>query len=93
MTIQYINDLPEIIKGKDISKYKHQLFTTDSTRMNQDYAETAAQIENGQVYTGIHKVNDWSKTAYWEKGWHIVNRTGEYVVVIQLKQEANNAKM
>ena len=35
----------------------------------------------GQLYTGIHKENDWSRTAWWEMGWHLVNRTGEYAVV------------
>lgn len=35
----------------------------------------------GQVYTGIHKENDWSRTAWWERGWHLVNRTCKYAVV------------
>jgi hypothetical protein len=33
------------------------------------------------LYTGHHKENDWSRTFYWEKGWHVVNRTGDYAIV------------
>ncbi len=46
--------------------------------------QKASEFRNevgGEVYTGIHKENDWSRTAYWEIGWHVVNRTGEYAVV------------
>ncbi len=34
-----------------------------------------------EFYTGLHKESDWSKTFYWDKGWHIVNRTGDYAVI------------
>lgn len=32
------------------------------------------------VYTGIHKEADWSRTFWWEKGLHCVNRTLDYAV-------------
>jgi hypothetical protein len=34
-----------------------------------------------EFYTGIHKESDWSKSFFWDKGWHLVNRTGDYAVV------------
>jgi hypothetical protein len=36
----------------------------------------------GQLYTGIHKENDWSRTFWWDKGAHLVNRTLEFAVVV-----------
>ena len=43
--------------------------------------EAFVRESGGQLYTGIHKENDWSRTAWWEQGWHFVIRTGEYAVV------------
>jgi len=40
-----------------------------------------AQETGGWVFTGIHSENDWSETKWWDSGWHLANRTGEYVVV------------
>jgi hypothetical protein len=40
-----------------------------------------AQETGGWVFTGIHSETDWSKTRWWDSGWHLANRTGEYVVV------------
>lgn len=49
-------------------------------------AQTAAIMyvneHGGYPYTGIHKELDWSRTAYWERGWHLVNRTGDYAVIL-----------
>jgi hypothetical protein len=43
-----------------------------------------AQDTKGLVFTGIHSETDWSETKWWDEGWHLVNRTGEYAVVIKL---------
>lgn len=43
----------------------------------------AAQETGGWVFTGIHSESDWDKTRWWSAGWHLVNRTGEYAVVIK----------
>ena len=40
-----------------------------------------AQETGGWVFTGIHSENDWSETKWWDAGWHLCNRTGEYAVV------------
>ena len=40
-----------------------------------------AQETGGWVFTGIHSETDWTKTRWWDSGWHLANRTGEYVVV------------
>jgi hypothetical protein len=40
-----------------------------------------AQETGGWVFTGIHSETDWSETKWWDCGWHLANRTGEYVVV------------
>lgn len=34
------------------------------------------------LYTGIHKENDWSRTFYWLRGGHLVNRTLEFAVIL-----------
>jgi hypothetical protein len=34
-----------------------------------------------ELYTGLHRDNDMSRTYFWDKGWHICNRTGDYAVV------------
>lgn len=36
----------------------------------------------GQVYTGIHSETDWSREYWWEKGGHLVNRTGNHAVIL-----------
>ena len=41
----------------------------------------------GQVYTGIHSGSDWTKTRWWSKGWHYVNRTGEYAIVMPINKK------
>jgi hypothetical protein len=33
------------------------------------------------IFTGHHTENDWAKTSYWWRGWHYVNRTGDFAVV------------
>jgi len=38
-------------------------------------------LHGGQVYTGLHSETDWSRVYWWSKGWHLVNRTGDYAVV------------
>ena len=52
---------------------------------NSSYVQFAVrdflQTHMGQVYTGMNTENDWSRTFYWDKGWHIVNRSGDYAVV------------
>lgn len=42
-------------------------------------------LENcgGIVFTGIHSERNWGETRWWSKGWHLVNRTGEYAVAIK----------
>jgi hypothetical protein len=33
-------------------------------------------------FTGIHSESDWSRTKWWALGQHLVNRSGEYAVVL-----------
>ena len=33
------------------------------------------------VFTGIHKETDWSRSYWFDKGWHICNTTGDYAVL------------
>ncbi len=40
----------------------------------------------GKLFTGIHSENDWSKPKWWAAGWNLVNRTGDYVVVVDLSK-------
>jgi hypothetical protein len=42
-----------------------------------------AKEKHGWVFTGIHGETDWSETSWWDAGWHICNRTGEYAVVFE----------
>jgi len=42
-----------------------------------------AKETGGWVFTGHHSDFDWCETKWWGAGWHLFNRTGEYVVVIQ----------
>ena len=67
---------------EDIGDYPVYMDMTGKSRKQvQSQVKAFADEVHGQVYTGIHKENDWSWTAWWEKGWHLVNRTGEYAVV------------
>ncbi len=34
-----------------------------------------------EVFTGHHTEYDWSQTHYWQRGWHLFNRTLDYAVV------------
>jgi hypothetical protein len=34
------------------------------------------------VFTGHHKENDWSRTFFWQRGWHYCNRTGDFAVIL-----------
>ena len=56
---------------------------TDTRVATQQKVLQFAKETGGFVFTGIHSESDWSKTAYWAAGWHRVNRTGEYAVVIK----------
>jgi len=42
-----------------------------------------AKEKHGWVFTGIHGETDWSETRWWDAGWHLFNRTGEYAVVFE----------
>ena len=55
--------------------------TGDLIDRQQDVLKLAKET-NGWVFTGIHTENDWSRTRWWAAGWHLVNRTGDYAVVI-----------
>lgn len=41
--------------------------------------------KGAEVYTGHHKENDMSRVFFWQKGWHYVNRTGDFAVVLAAK--------
>lgn len=60
-------------------------FTNDSISGIRAALATGDFIKDhgGTLYTGIHRENDWSKTAWWEKGNHLANRTGDYAVVTE----------
>lgn len=68
--------IKEIYKPGEMRKTKKASFFD-----SQEQAQAFIDVNGGQIYTGIHKPNDWSQTAWWEKGWHLVNRTGEYAVL------------
>ena len=34
------------------------------------------------LFTGLHSETDWSRTKWWSLGQHLVNRSGEYAVVL-----------
>lgn len=58
-------------------------FRSPSPTENREAAAAFLDSHGGQVYTGLHCDNgDWFITSYWEKGWHLVNRTGKYAVVM-----------
>ncbi len=62
----------------------------NSTAAKHEYLDNIqkfAEENNGQVYTGIHSENDWTKERWWFKGWHLVNRTLNFVVIIPKKGE------
>ena len=56
-------------------------FNGSSTGENQDAATRELSARGGTVYTGLHSSCDWSRVYWWSKGWHLVNRTGDYAVV------------
>lgn len=69
-------DLPDDSRkwgGLSFAEAKAKLF-----KEIEDYVKSS----NGQLYTGIHRENDWSKTRWWSKGGHLVNRTLEFAVIV-----------
>ena len=44
--------------------------------------EDCVEQSGGQLYTGIHKENDLTRTFWWDKGAHLVNRTLEFAVIL-----------
>ena len=61
---------------KKLGKRVHYFKSTDA-------AEKFMDKHGGTVYTGLHRSTDWSRTAWWDRGWHMVNRTREWAVVIK----------
>ena len=67
---------------EDVGDYPVYMDMTGKSREQvQAAVKEFAESVKGTVYTGILKENNWSRTAWWEKGRHLVNRTGEYAVV------------
>lgn len=62
-----------IQEGEDWASAKQRVFGE---------IEAFIASKGGQLYTGIHKECDWSRTFWWEKGGHLVNRTGEYAIIL-----------
>lgn len=66
--------------------FKKQWFDDEGKRrwtsLDDAYDYLKAINYNGQIYTGIHKEDAWEETAYWDRGYHIINRTGDFCVVI-----------
>lgn len=62
------------IEGEDWHAHKQRIIAA---------AEAALHVnpEKNILFTGLHRESDWSKTAWWDKGWHIVNTTGDYAVI------------
>lgn len=62
-----------------IPREKVHLATDKQTAANRAAAFAAAH--NGRVYTGHHKEMDWSRSYYWDLGFHLCNKTNEWAVV------------
>ena len=58
--------------GEDFVEAKQRLFRE---------IEAFVASSGGQLYTGIHSENDWSREHWWMKGGHLVNRTLNFVVI------------
>jgi len=69
--VRYFN--VECQKGEDYVDAKKRVFPE---------IEAFVTETGGQLYTGIHSENDWGKTRWWSKGGHLVNRTGEFAVIV-----------
>ena len=65
--------MPEKYKPKNSGSAKQALFKK---------IEAFVKKTGGQLYTGIHSENDWTRTRWWSKGAHLVNRTLEFVVLV-----------
>ncbi len=48
---------------------------------SREAAKSYLAVHGGQVYTGLHSESDWSRTRWYDKGWHLVNRTGKYAIL------------
>jgi hypothetical protein len=70
-------------KGWEIVYFleNHEPEDTIATIATQQAVLKLAQETGGWVFTGIHSETDWSETKWWDCGWHLANRTGEYAVV------------
>ncbi len=61
--------------GEDWAAAKQQVFKDIEGFM-------AKHDGKATLYTGIHSETDWSKVRWWMKGGHLVNRTGDYAVIV-----------
>ncbi len=59
-------------EGESFEDAKHRVFAE---------IEEYVKKTGGQLYTGIHSENDWSRTRWWDKGGHLCNRTLEFAVI------------
>lgn len=61
------------IEGEDFSETKQRLF-----QKIHDFIDSSG----GHLYTGIHSETDWDKDRWWYKGGHLVNRTLNFIVIV-----------
>jgi len=71
--VKYFTIFPEDRKGEGTEDIKKRVF-----REIHDYVAQTG----GQLYTGIHSSNNWGRLRWWLKGGHLVNRTGDFAVII-----------
>lgn len=68
-------------------KPKQEQFHDAKVRVSQQIEDYIKET-GGQVYTGHHSENDWTRTIWWQMGFHYVNRTLEFAVLISEEQFA-----
>ena len=83
----------EDLTPSELKRFGKRVHTFETHRLDgEDWAAAKQRVfgeiedfikaNGGQLYTGIHSENDWSKERLWWKGGHLVNRTGNYVVIL-----------
>lgn len=77
----------EVLSIDEIERFGDRLFTfvNDRKVSPEERTRLFAEWTGGQVYTQID--GDCSDAVFYDKGWHLVNRTGVYAVVVPVGAE------
>ena len=73
---------PEFIEANQLTQLGDRVKQFTTTNVRREAIQQYAFDKGGQVYTAIHDETNYLKIKEYLLGWHYMNRTGDYVVVL-----------